>query len=111
VPTQQGLGLDKESATSGRGEYAAQGCEKGPISWSKRRPGHLPSQDSHLVAKDDDLDGQISAVAPLQTQQLKRPDEGEIKEGQSHRQLSSLEVPGRNFPVQDVWMTFSAPTG
>ena len=31
------------------------------------------------MAEDDDLDGQIGGVAPLQAQELKRPDEGEIE--------------------------------
>ena len=57
----------------------------------------MPTQDSHLVAEDDDLDGQIGNVAPLQAQQLKRSDKGEIEKGQSHRQPSSLERPAANF--------------
>ena len=41
----------------------------------------MPMQDSHLVAEDDDLDGQVGGVAPLQAQQLKCSEEGEIEEG------------------------------
>ena len=65
MPAQQCLGLDKESATSGTGEQSTQARKNGPIGWSKRRTGHMPTQDSHLVAEDDDLDGQIGGVAPL----------------------------------------------
>jgi hypothetical protein len=62
------------------------------------------------VTEDDDLDGQIGGVAPLQAQQLEHPDQGETDEGQSHRPKSPLEVSGRDFPVQGLLMTFSAPT-
>ena len=55
------------------------------MGWSKRRPAHLATQDSHFVAEDDDLDSQIAGVAALQAQQLKHPDEHEVEEGQSHR--------------------------
>ena len=110
VPTQQGLGLDKESATSGTGEQSTQPSQQGTISWSKRRPVYLSTQDRHLVTEDDDLDGQIGGGAPLQAQQLEDPEEGEIKEGQGHHPQSWLKRPSRNLPVQDTWMTFSAPT-
>lgn len=92
-------------------QKAAQSGEQGPVSRSKRRPSDLPTKDSNLVTKDDDLDCQIGGVTALQSQEFEHPDEGGIEEGQGHHPPSLAWRRYRNSPAQGRWMTVSAPTG
>jgi hypothetical protein len=107
MPTKQCLGLDEEPLTFGSRQETTQPGEQGTICGSKLWPRHLPAKDGDLVAEDDDLDCQVSGVAPLQTEQLEHPNEGEIKEGQGHCSPSSLKTLEGNTLVRahgwDSW--------
>jgi hypothetical protein len=48
------------------GNQLAGAGEECSIRWSQSRAGHLPSEDGHLVAEHDDLDGQIAGFTPAQ---------------------------------------------
>ena len=61
---EQGLGLDEEApATSGR-EHPTQSGEHCAVRRSKYRTCHLAAQHGDLVAKHDDLDGQLILSTP-----------------------------------------------
>jgi len=53
----------------------------------------LPAKNGDLVTEDDDLDGQIGGVTPLEAQQFEDSDEGEVDKGQGHR--SPLSPPAQ----------------
>jgi hypothetical protein len=111
VPAQQRLGLDEEPLARRSRQETSQTCEHGSIGWSERGPGDLSTKHGDLVAENDDLDGQISCVTPLQPQQLEHPNEAEVEEGQGQRPPSSVLRRRCNSPAQRLRMTFSAPTG
>lgn len=104
VPTEQRLGPDEESDALGPRQQAAQSGKQGPISRSKRRPGDLTTRDRNLVTEDDDLDGQISSVAPLQTQKLKHPNEREDDVPPNGGEVISGIVDGRS-----IWRHLPCP--
>jgi hypothetical protein len=80
MPTEQGVGLDEEPSALRPGDQPAKAGKERSIRWSQGRAGHLPSEDGHLVTENDDLDGQIRVVGPLQAEDLHGPEEGEIEE-------------------------------
>ena len=72
------------------------------IRGSQGRALHLSTEDHHLVSEQDDLDGQIGLVGPLQAEDLNRPEEGEVEKREGHgpfsrslvlRRMSRLNVP------------------
>ena len=65
MPAKQRFRLNEEPIALGPRQQAAQSGKQGPVSRSKRRPGHLPTKDRNLVTEDDDLDSKIGGVAPL----------------------------------------------
>jgi hypothetical protein len=59
MPSQQGLGLDKEASAASNREEPAQPCEHWSIGWSQGWAHHLSAQYGNLVTEYDDLDGQV----------------------------------------------------
>ena len=59
MPSQQGLGLDKEPSTASRRQEPAQSSEDSSVHGPKCRTRHLSSQDRNLVANHDDFDGEV----------------------------------------------------
>jgi len=89
VPAQQGLGPDEEASLASSRQKPTQSSEYRSIRWSQGRTGHLAAQDGDLVAKDDDLDGQVLLLTPRETYQLEHADEGKVEEGERHAPSSS----------------------
>jgi len=89
VPAQQCLGLDEESVALRPRQQAAQSCEQGPVSRSKRRPGDLPAKDRYFVSENDDFDGEFFVGTLEKPEQLERSDERKVEEGQSHGPVSA----------------------
>jgi hypothetical protein len=63
VPTEQGLGLDKEAPLANGRKQPAQPSEQCSVRWAQSRADDLAAQYRDLVAEHDDLDGQV----PLRT--------------------------------------------
>jgi len=90
MPSQQGLGQDKEPPSASRRQEPTQSSEDcsvlGPQCWTR----HLSSQDHNLVAKHDDFDGEVLLVTPGDPDQLERTDESDVEEGKCRAPSSSL---------------------
>ncbi len=84
VPAQQGVGLHEEATELGPGDEPCETGKERPVRRPQGRAGHLATEDRHLVAKHDDLNGEIGVVTSSETDQLERPDEGEIQERECH---------------------------
>ena len=89
VPAQQGLGPDEEASLASSRQKPTQSGEYRSIRWSQGRTDHLAAKDGDLVAKDDDLDGQVLLLTPRETYQLEHADEGKVEEGERHAPSSS----------------------
>jgi hypothetical protein len=59
VPSQEGLGPDKEASSASHREQPAQPRHDCPVGWSQSRTSDLAAQDGDLVAEHDDFDGQV----------------------------------------------------
>jgi hypothetical protein len=58
----------------------------------------LTAQHGNLVAEQDHLDGEITAGAPAQSQQLEGSDEGEVEKREGHVPVSSSRaIPGKSL--------------
>ena len=66
---------------------------------------------SAIVTEDDDLDCQIRGIVTFQLQEFEHSEEGEVEDGQSHHPPSPVRNHRRNSLLEDIRMTFSAPTG
>jgi hypothetical protein len=99
VPAQQGLGPDEEASLASSRQKPTQSGEYRSIRWSQGRTDHLVAKDGDLVAKDDDLDGQVLLLTPRETYQLEHADEGKVEEGEPtlhpRRVDHANESPGR----------------
>jgi hypothetical protein len=78
MPSQQGLGLDKEPSQASRRQEPAQSSEDSSIHGPQCRTRHLSSQDRNLVAKHDDFDGEVLLLTPREPNELERTDEGNV---------------------------------
>jgi hypothetical protein len=67
--------LDEPSfaLTAPAGERWHEAGEKPPVGWLQRWVGHLAAHDRHLVAQDDDLDGERILVTAGNPDQLVTP--------------------------------------
>jgi hypothetical protein len=89
VPAEQGFGLNEESASTPRIKQPTQPGEQRSITGLQGWAGNLATEDRHLVAKDDNLDRQLSVVVPQEAEQFEDSDEGEVEKRQSHGPVSS----------------------
>jgi hypothetical protein len=78
VPAKKRLGSDQEMAGARRRAAPGQAGEQSAIRWSERRPLHLTAEHRHLVAEDDDLDGQFVAIAAEKSDELKDSEKSEV---------------------------------
>ena len=70
MPAQQGGRLDEEVPETMAWEQPLELCQYRPILRIERRSWYLASEDRHLVAKHDDLDGEIRVAAAEETDEL-----------------------------------------
>src|ERR1039458_2271537 len=89
MPSQQGLGLDKEPPSASRRQEPAQSSEDGSGHGPKCRTRHLSSQDRNLVAKHDDFNGEVLLLTPREPNQLERTDRKSTRLNSSHAPSSS----------------------
>jgi hypothetical protein len=89
MPSKQGVGLHEEPMEPPSGDQSAEAGKERPVRRLQSRAVHLATEDRH-VPEHDDLDGQIGLVGPLPAQDLNRPKEGEIEEGEGRRPFSRL---------------------
>jgi len=99
MPTEQGVGLHEEPMELLSGEQSAEAGQERPIRGPQSRAAYLATGDRHLVSEHDDLDGQIGLVGPLSAEDLNRPEEGEIEEGESHGPFSRSHPIGRKSQI------------
>jgi hypothetical protein len=102
MPTKQGVGLDEEPSALRPGDQPAEASKERAVLRLQSRTVHLATEDGHLVSKDNDLDGQIGVVGPLQEEDLDGPDEGEIEKGESHGSFCSPPMLWRKFQISNV---------
>ena len=88
MPTQQGIGLCEEPMELPPGEQPAESREERSVAWLQSRTYNLAPENRHLMAEHDDFDGEIVSVTSSETDQLERPDEGEIQEREGHGPFS-----------------------
>jgi hypothetical protein len=88
MPSEQRLGLHEESTPTMLRQQPTQPRKKCSIAWLQERPGHLATQNSHLVAKHHDLDGEIVSLGTSQPKELEHSDERYVEEGQGHDEVS-----------------------
>jgi len=78
MPAKQRLGLDEEPSPASARYEPTQPGENRPVTGPQHWPGHLTTQDRHLVAKHDDFDGQLAIVTPKEPDQLENSDERQV---------------------------------
>jgi len=76
VPAQKGSRLDEEASEASTGEKSCESCDHGSIRLFQHWSVNLASEDCHLMAQHDDLDGEVRIVAKGETDQLKDAKEG-----------------------------------
>ena len=115
MPSQQGLGPDKEPPSASRRQEPAQSSEDGSVRGPQCRTRHLSSQDRNLVAKHDDFDGEVLLFTPREPNQLERTDESDVEERECHAPSSSSvsrQQKSRSMGPDDVfgmhWRTLPA---
>jgi len=106
MPSQQGLGLDKEPSSASRRQEPAQSSEDCSVHGPQCRTRHLSSQDRNLVAKHDDFDCEVLLLTPREPNQLERTDESDVEEGECHAPSSSSvsrQQKSRSMGADDVF--------
>jgi hypothetical protein len=68
MPPQQRLGLNEESGLTTSGEQPAESRQQCTIGGSHCRAPHLASKDRHLMSEYHNLDRQVGAVDPPETE-------------------------------------------
>jgi hypothetical protein len=58
--------------------------EQCSIARLQERAGYLAAQHGHLVAKHDDLDGEVVLLGTSQPEELEQPHERHVEEGEGH---------------------------
>jgi hypothetical protein len=109
MPAQQSLRLHEESVALLPGQDSAETGEERTIAWSQSRAGELAPKNRHFMPEDDNLDGQIDSVRPLEKHQLQCAYESEVQKREGHGLVSQ---PTRCWRKSSSWarMTFLAPT-
>ena len=110
MPTKKGLGLHEEPMELRSGEHSAEAGKECPVLRPQVRTVHVATEDRHLVTEHDHFDSQIGLVGPLPTEDLNRPEHGEIEEGESHGPFSR-SPPLRRKSLLNGSDEILAPTG
>ncbi|MDA8354802.1 MAG: hypothetical protein M0Z95_00510, partial [Actinomycetota bacterium] len=87
LPTQQGCRLDEEVSESTTGEQSCQSGQHRSICRCERQSLDLASEDRHLMAQHDDLDGEVRISATDEADQLKYAAERQVEEREGHRSM------------------------
>ena len=80
VPPEQGLGLHEEPSATRAIKQSTDPGGQCPIRRAQDGLDRLATEDGHLVAEHDLLDGQLVAVTSTQSHQLDEADKGEVQE-------------------------------
>ncbi len=95
MPSEQGLGLDEESASAPTIKQPTQSGEQRSIGRPQGRSGHLTTEHGNLVSEHDDFDRQLVAVPSTEADQLEDSDEGQVEKRQGHGPVSSSRADPR----------------
>lgn len=80
VPAQQGRRLDEEVPVTPAGEQSCESRQHRPVRRLERRSVDLASEDCHLVAQHDDLDGEIGFTSANESDELEGAAERQVEE-------------------------------
>lgn len=80
MPTQQGCRLDEEAPESPAGEQRCEPHQNRSVGRLQCRSVDLASEDRHLVAQHDDLDGEICVTATDQSDEPQDTAERPVEE-------------------------------
>ena len=70
VPAKEGRWLHEDAPETLAGEQSCESGQDGPVGRLERRSIDLASEDGHLVAEYDDLDGEVSVPATGESDEL-----------------------------------------
>ncbi len=110
VPTQLGCRLDEEVPESPAGEQTCEPRQNRSVGRLQCRSVDLASEDRHLVAQHDDLDGEIRVTATAQSDELQDTAERPVEEREGHRWTLAAPESRRQSPACDTRMGLSART-
>ena len=111
VPAQQGCRLDEEASLAPAREQSPQSGQHRPVGRLQRRTVDLASEDRHLVAQHDDLDGEIACPCGRMSRiSWRTRHERPVQEREGHRWMLARAGAFRQSPAQRLRMAFSAPT-
>lgn len=88
MPSEEGLGPDKEAASASLAQEPAQPRQDGPVRWAQGGSSDLTAQYGDLMAEHDNLDGQVLLRAARQSEQLEETNEGNVEEREGHTPYS-----------------------
>ena len=91
MPAQQGCRLDEEVLETLAGEQSCQSRQQRSVCRLERRSLDLASEDRHLVAQHDDLDGEIGVTAEDASDELEDAPERPVEEREGQAD-SSLQL-------------------
>ena len=111
VPAQQGRRLDEEASEMSAGEQSCESRQHRPVGRLQRWSAHLASQDRHLVAQQDDLDGDIGVTAEDASDELEDAVERPVEEREGRGRMLAAPESSRQSAGRRLRMAFSARTG
>ncbi len=80
MPAQQGCWLNEEAPESSAREQSCEPRQNRPIRRLQRRSLDLGSEHRHLVAQQDDLDGEVRIAVTQEPNQLEETAERSVEE-------------------------------
>ena len=104
MPTQQGCRLDEEVPESPAGEQTCEPRQNRSVGRLQCRSVDLASEDRHLVAQHDDLDGEIRVTATDQSDELQDTAERPVEGREGHRWMLAAPESRRQSPACDTRM-------
>ena len=100
VPAQQSFWSDEEAPESPTGQQMCEPRHHRPVGRLQRRSVDLASEDRHLVAQHDDLDGEIRVTATDQSDELQDAAERPVEEREGHRWMLAAPDSRRQSAVR-----------
>jgi hypothetical protein len=110
-PAQQSFWSDEEAPESTTREQSYESRQHRPVRRLERRSVDLASEECHLVAQHDDLDGEIGVASANESDELEGAAERQTEEREGHCWMLAALGSRRQRGGRRPWMTFSAPTG
>jgi len=111
VPAQRSFWSDEEAPESTTRELSCESRQHRPVRRLERRSVDLASEDCHLVAQHDDLDGEIGVTSANESDELEGAAERQVEVREGHCWMLAALGSRRQSAGRRPWMTFSAPTG